>query len=1463
MINSVRHLLRKGIVLIFFSISVGFTYAATINGVVRDCSTNNPIPGANVLVVGTTIAATTGVSGNFILSGITPGATYTIRASFVGYSNADYTIDIPAEEIYNLTMLIGSPTVTVSGDATICQGGTSTVTFNFTGTPNYQFTVAVNGTDAGSPFSTTDTYTMNVSPSSTSTYTVSALGDQTCNTSNRIYGSATITVNPTPTVTTQSNIVVNPGETISPSAFSSTPSGATFSWTNTNTAIGLASSGTGNIASYTAPANLTGAPITANISVTGTLSSCMGSPMTFTITINPDPYVVTNTGEGGPGSLDWCITNANASANETITFNIPGTGPFIIQPDGAVPPITSPMTIDAYTQPGASANTSTDANNANILVEYSALYQSTSGLVIQADNTIIRGLVIRDSGMHGIEISNANGVRIEGNYIGTISSGDIDSPNLGSGVYLTNARNCTIGGSSPSQYNIIGSNSDSQITIEGATSSGNKIIGNFIGLDRTGISFLGPETQAGILLTNAPNNFIGSSTATDRNYIVNQTDGIILKGTNASGNTIQGNFIGTDVFQAAPAPNSSTGIFMDSDANSNIIGGVASGEGNTIVNSGNHGVLVQGAATNGNSIRGNKITCSGADNISLFNGGNNSQPIPVIEYATSDSVSGTASANGNVDLYMDVSGCDPQGGTFYVGSETANSSGFWSFSGPGIVNSNTIITATTTTTNGTSQFSDPVLVPIGFASNTMATTNKYVDLEFDFPAYGDNSASTPVSPSDLNLIFNANGGTALTVTISSIRRNDNTNEASATPLSGGESVVRIFLNVTGIPTGVEEITFQATSDNSIFDEGGLALLSSMESPEALFNPAPVITNTVFDFGICTGSSTNIDVQADIIGTTFTWIATPSSSFISGFSSTGTANPIVETLTNSNTTTEFVRYSVTPVNNQIMGVPVDFTVNVSALPNLMVDMPADTLCSGESTQITLSSSDISVTYDWTTTGTSGVTGYSDGSGSSIDQVLTIGGNSIGSVNYLITPSINGCANTPTTVTVYVNPVVGSPSVNAISGPGNVCEGQTDVGYTAVAITGATEYVWAFTNGVDFSATSSTNSNAITIDIPKNISTTDITVAGKNRCGTGTTATFNVNVNAGADDPGAITGPDIICQGAQNIQFTIPSISNADGYAWILDFTGNLPTQRFFTNTPDLTTDFAAGYQGMIISVGGYNACDSSEVFSSKTVQANLLPLQAATPTGPDAACADSEITLSVPAIDNASEYVWELPANFTPVSGSNVTNTNSIDVNTGTTTSTFNVNVKGQNECGQGTQATTFYRITIMESPMLAIDAPVEAYLGQTIDLFGSETSGQSITSWAWDFGDGNGSADQNTTHRYTKGGDFNVLLSAVNDLQCENSTETTIQISDELPVTIMNVITPNGDGKNDGLYIEGLELFPENQLNILNRMGIQVYTIDNYDNNWNGPFLTDGNYVVIFKVTGTDLSKKQTVSVIN
>ncbi|RYE20708.1 MAG: PKD domain-containing protein, partial [Sphingobacteriales bacterium] len=96
-----------------------------------------------------------------------------------------------------------------------------------------------------------------------------------------------LTVHPVPAINTPSSVTLCAGENAGPFNFTSVPAGATFSWTNSNTSIGLAASGTGNIPSFSAT-NPGSSPIIATVTVTASNTLCT-SQRSFTITVNPRP----------------------------------------------------------------------------------------------------------------------------------------------------------------------------------------------------------------------------------------------------------------------------------------------------------------------------------------------------------------------------------------------------------------------------------------------------------------------------------------------------------------------------------------------------------------------------------------------------------------------------------------------------------------------------------------------------------------------------------------------------------------------------------------------------------------------------------------------------------------------------------------------------------------------------------------------------------------------------------------------------------------------------------------------------------------------------------------------------------------------------------------------------------------------------------------------------------------------
>ena len=83
------------ILLIFAS----FAFAATkISGVVKDAATGEPLPGANVMIVGTSIGAATDIKGEYEIPSVPPGQ-YEIRVTYLGYFDETQTVKVTGRNV--------------------------------------------------------------------------------------------------------------------------------------------------------------------------------------------------------------------------------------------------------------------------------------------------------------------------------------------------------------------------------------------------------------------------------------------------------------------------------------------------------------------------------------------------------------------------------------------------------------------------------------------------------------------------------------------------------------------------------------------------------------------------------------------------------------------------------------------------------------------------------------------------------------------------------------------------------------------------------------------------------------------------------------------------------------------------------------------------------------------------------------------------------------------------------------------------------------------------------------------------------------------------------------------------------------------------------------------------------------------------------------------------------------------
>lgn len=252
----------------------------------------NPLPVFGTGAGAGTFSSTTGLTinsatGEINLATSTPG-TYTVTNAIAASGSC-----AASSATYNVT-INARPTATLSGGGSLCAGSGNTVnvTATLTGTGPWNLAVSNGATTIPVPNVTTSPYTLPVPEAGAGTYTILTVTDALC--SNTGSGSATVTVNPVPTANAVANQTVCNGAATTAVTFAGPVTGTTFAWSNSQTGIGLAASGNGSIASFTAT-NTTGSAVTSTVSVVPTANGCAGTPVTFTITVNPSPSVAFTT----------------------------------------------------------------------------------------------------------------------------------------------------------------------------------------------------------------------------------------------------------------------------------------------------------------------------------------------------------------------------------------------------------------------------------------------------------------------------------------------------------------------------------------------------------------------------------------------------------------------------------------------------------------------------------------------------------------------------------------------------------------------------------------------------------------------------------------------------------------------------------------------------------------------------------------------------------------------------------------------------------------------------------------------------------------------------------------------------------------------------------------------------------------------------------------------------------------
>jgi uncharacterized protein (TIGR02145 family) len=363
------------------------------------------------------------------------------------------------------------------------------------------------------------------------------------------------------------------------------------------------------------------------------------------------------------------------------------------------------------------------------------------------------------------------------------------------------------------------------------------------------------------------------------------------------------------------------------------------------------------------------------------------------------------------------------------------------------------------------------------------------------------------------------------------------------------------------------------------------------------------------------------------------------------------------------------------------------LSTTPLPVVTNNPLSKSLCSGESTNIPLTSNVAGTSFHWTATLTSGnVTGYSADSGIIINQVLVNSFPVPGIVTYHIAPEIGSCIGTTVDFPVIVNPG-DSVKINISASINNICEG-TQVTYTAATMYGGPMpfYQWKV-NGLNVGSNLSTYTYIpVSGDLVSCILTSSLTVCISNNPATSNTIQMIVNPL----NPVSITispSANPVCAGIP-VTFTAAGINAGPTpfYQWKVngaDVGSNLPAYTYTPASGDLVSCILTS--DATCPMG--NPATSNQVIM--VINSNL-PVGVSISASSNPICQGSSVTFTATPTNGGANpsYQWKVNGNnvgtnnstyqYTPANGDlvNCTLTSNVTCPTGNpaTSNTITMNI---------------------------------------------------------------------------------------------------------------------------------------------------------------------------------------------
>ncbi len=350
--------------------------------------------------------------------------------------------------------------------------------------------------------------------------------------------------------------------------------------------------------------------------------------------------------------------------------------------------------------------------------------------------------------------------------------------------------------------------------------------------------------------------------------------------------------------------------------------------------------------------------------------------------------------------------------------------------------------------------------------------------------------------------------------------------------------------------------------------------------------------------------------------------------------------------------------------------------------------ATEVCSGTSYTYSITPVATATSYDWYVPTGSIVTSPLGGTSITVQFPATMltGAVKVGARN---------CKGISAQTALTVKKIAKPATPGLISGPTVVCAGSSYT-YSVTSVTNVSTYTW--TAPANASVTAGQGTNSVTIQYGAGFVSGTVSVIASNCISTSTARTLAVGTVPVAP---VITGQaNNICNPTTGIIYTASSVAGAASYTWTV--TGGTLVSGQGSNS--ITVDFPASFASATVSVRAVTACGVMSIIKNYAVAQR--PATPGVISGPAVACATASNTYSIAAVSGATSYTWTAPAGWTINSGQGTT---SVNVTAGTNAG--NISVTANNSCKPSTAKT----LALTINPGCRTARPEEESLANSTD----------------------------------------------------------------------------------------------------------------------------------------------------